>query len=303
MAFGVPTILGQIPGIAESQLNSLLGFTGSGVGASAIPRSAMVFTSTLRQAIKTANPSVARAGRISAVPSPASGATQVPPTVFQGEGTRTPPDPGKFFMNTSAIQRNIVMAVNPKSVRFRQPKRMSKRDVMNGSYFMHFTNSKGQNNDVLTIDFRGNTGSIDVTGAFADPANPSATVAAGNGALAKIAAWHNLYLLTREPNTLDNGQENIITISYSSPLIPVVIDFHGFFNANLDFEETGEKPNSRDYSMSFTVTSTTPDLDCLLLEIQSVFANLFVSPANASNAVGTFGAAASVPQDATLVNL
>jgi hypothetical protein len=182
----------------------------------------------------------------------------------------------------------IVMAINPKSVSFDQPKRFSKKDTRNGSVFFHFTNSKGQNNDILTMRFQGSTGNIDLRGdrsgvgasgaggalraasegsASEGSANldVSATLTGeGNGALQKLIVWHNLYLLSREPLLLADGTENIFKISYISPLLPTTIDFTGFFNEVLSFTETAEKPHSRDYSFSFIVTSTDPDLDTLL---------------------------------------
>ena len=60
--------------------------------------------------------------------------------------------------NQLAFSSNILpviqMSINPKSIGWRQPKRIVKRDYQEGSVFYHFTNSKGQNNDILTLDFR-----------------------------------------------------------------------------------------------------------------------------------------------------
>lgn len=297
---GIPQSIGQAGFVLQDQLNAFLGLSAQ-VGANGTPRNAMVFTSTLRQAIKKAptvtTPSViaAQGGAI-----PSAGASLIPPSPFQDDVKLAPIDPGAFFKNLSAVQRQILMAVNPKSVRFRQPKRFAKKDVMNGSVFFHFTNTKGQNNDILTMEFRGNTGDLNRNGAI-DVTGTNAS--ASNGAFAKLAAWHNLYLLTREPMILNNGQENKFIISYVSPLIPVVIDFEGFFNEVLEFEENGEKPNSRDYSMTFTVTGTTPDLDELLSEVQQVISGFQAAPTNGAQIFGTLPD--SIPQsfdDGSLVN-
>lgn len=143
---------------------------------------------------------------------------------------------------------SIEMAINPSSIEWDQPKRWTKRDVRDGSVFFHFTNSSGQNNDVLTLNFSGSTGNI----------------GGGPGSTTKWLVWHNLYLLTREPVVLPDGTPNITKITYQSNLWTVPIEFSGFFNTVLKFSESADKPNSRDYSFGFTVLETSPDLDYVL---------------------------------------
>lgn len=181
----------------------------------------------------------------------------------------------------SWLQSTIVMAVNPNSVKFVQSKRITKKDTREGSVYFHFTNSKGQNNDILGLQFAGNTGNIDLRGSLGGlntngratqtGANGEATaVGPDTGALYKLQVWQNLYLLTREPVLLADNMENTWTLSYSSALFPVSVDFTGFFAKVLEFDETGAKPNSRNYSFEFTVTSTDPDLDELLSTMDSL---------------------------------
>ena len=174
-----------------------------------------------------------------------------PPAVWSGSD---------FFngLNNSYL-KVIEMAINPKSVKFTQPKRWTKKDTRTGSVFFHFNNTRGQNNDILTMSFQGNTGNID-TRAYQNPNE----IAVDHGGLRKFIIWHNLYLLTREPLLLADNTENVFRISYQSPLLTQTIDFYGFFNAVLDFTENAEKPHSRDYSFDFTVTRTSPDLDGIL---------------------------------------
>lgn len=162
------------------------------------------------------------------------------------------------FSLAGSMTPYITMAINPKSVTFTQPKRISERAVRNGTVFFHFTNSKGQNNDILKLRFQGSTGNIDPRGDLADPSG------AATGALHKLKVWHNLYQLTREPILLGDNSVNVFSIIYNSKLIPVPIEFRGFYGAVLDFSETAEKPNSREYSFEFTVTNTEPDLDDLV---------------------------------------
>jgi len=102
----------------------------------------------------------------------------------------------------------ITMAVNPKSVQFSQPKRHVKVDTRDGSVFFHFTNRKGQNNDILTMSFSGYTGNIDLRGSLTDPLDKERDT----GALNKLKVWHNLYQLTREPMVLTNNAVNEFSI-------------------------------------------------------------------------------------------
>ena len=168
----------------------------------------------------------------------------------------------KWFRDrqVTSVQTRIAMALNPKSVKFEQGKRITKKDVRTGSVFFHFANEAGQNLDILTIKFVGNTGNLDRRATFDGEGSPNAQ----QGALNKFVVWHNLYLLSREPQLLSDHTENTITISYMSPLFTRNIDFHGFFNEVIDFEENAEKPHSRDYNFSFTVESSTPPLDSIL---------------------------------------
>lgn len=185
-----------------------------------------------------------------------------------------------LFPGVASAMPVISMAINPKSVTFDQDKRWTKKDTRNGSVYFHFTNSKGQNNDILTISFSGNTGNLDLRGDLAQPETER------TGALLKLKVWHNLYLLTREPILLSDNTVNVFSIEYTSQLLPVPITFRGFFNKVLDFSESADKPNSRDYSFDFTVTSTEPDLDTYLGEVTTA---LDAVPANATDVSSLFG--------------
>lgn len=149
----------------------------------------------------------------------------------------------------------VVMAVNPKSARFKQPKRFTRQDTLTGTVFHHFTNDKGQNNDILTISFAGNTGNISRIGKVGAELERSEY---------KILAFHNLYQLTREPMLLSDGSKNEFYVDYLSSMLPFNIRFYGFWSAVMDWEESATKPNSRDYTMEFIVQSVSPDLDTLV---------------------------------------
>lgn len=163
----------------------------------------------------------------------------------------------------------IQMAINPQSIAWRQNKRISKRDTMEGSVYFHFTNSQNQNNDILTLSFQGKTGNINTQ-------NP--TDATVTGANQKLRIWHELYNLTREPILLDKnntgknipfGIKNEFFITYRTALIPVQITLVGFFSKVLEFTETANDPFNRDYSFDFTVVHTSPSLDDLVTQVNT----------------------------------
>jgi len=166
---------------------------------------------------------------------------------------------------------SIEMAVNPNSINFRQPKRITKRDTQEGSVFFHFTNSKGENNDILTLDFRGNTGNLDIRGDVTTDRGLFSTQGGYNtGANRKLLIWHNLWALTREAMLLDDNTRNEFLIMYASVGIPVQIYLIGHYSNVLEFSENADKPFTRDYSMSFTVQEVVPPLSELPTQIQEL---------------------------------
>lgn len=262
-----------IPGTQELRDGLLNKRLGGSESASTL-RSAMVFTSTLRQASHTQS--------TDADPAVAIEAARALTNVDAADAEQIRIISSAYGYASRSLDRFISMQVNPKSIQFIQPKRITKTDTQGGSAFFHFTNRKGQNNGILTIRFRGNTGNIDLRGSLGDttqirPATDGndnaiarqAAAARGpdTGALKKFLTWINLYLLTREPVIIGNGIENKFAISYQSALFPTMVDFVGFFENVLEFEEVAEKPNSRDYQMGFIVERTEPDLDTYMLDL------------------------------------
>lgn len=247
-------------------------------------RNAMIFTSTLRQRIN--NPVVQEISQAARL-----GLTQADLGVDAADFVA-----GSTLANRPSIQASVTMGINPNNVTFKQPKRFTKKDTREGSVFFHFTNEQGQNNDVLTIAFKGNTGNIDRRGSLSTadedaevfaPTGSGVASADDNGAVAKILAWHNLYLLTREPVVLASTRENVQTITYISALFPRAFNFYGFYNNVLDFEEDARKPNSRNYSFEFTVTSTKPDLDHMIDDVFLALQNALLKPTGNATIVAT----------------
>lgn len=169
----------------------------------------------------------------------------------------------------------ISMAVNPNTIKWNQPKRFNKRDTMNGSVFFHFTNQNGQNNDILTLNFTGNTGNINTQNGL--------DASTATGADVKLRIWHELYALTREPVLLDGGVKNEFFITYRTVLLPIPVTFIGFFNQVLEFTENAKDPFSRDYNFGFTVTNTSPPLDDLTNKLNSALS--LVGPISAVRSV------------------
>ena len=166
----------------------------------------------------------------------------------------------------------IQMSVNPNTISWRQPKRITKKDTQEGSVFFHFANARGQNNDILTLDFRGNTGNINLLGDVSPAISGVGALGAtgsDTGAVKKLIAWHNMWNLTREAMLLDDNTINEFMITYTSAAIPLEIMLIGFFSKTLEWEDSAEKPNSKDYTFAFTVQEMIPDMDDLVKNIST----------------------------------
>lgn len=191
---------------------------------------------------------------------------------------------------------DIVMPINPDTIRFRQGKRISAKNTREGTVYFHFTNKRGQNNDVLVCEISGTTGNIDRRGALttaadeAEVGQPTGTAIANaddNGAVAKLLAWHNLYLLSMEPILLPDGVENTASMTYISPLFPMNVDFFGHFNQVLDFEELATQPNERPYHFELTVTRTEPPLLSIIDSIFTALQQATLQPSSTGLITGT----------------
>lgn len=191
---------------------------------------------------------------------------------------------------------SLALRVNPHNVTFKQGKRITKRNTQGGTVYMHWSDEYGQNNDVLEMQFRGRTGNINLR---RDPAAKKATGVAGwtaqalqdtanwltgsspenadqykNQGGAKLFTWGRLYQLTRMPMVdRSTGKANIFFISYRSPLFPRPILLTGFFNNVLDFGETAENPFLVEWSFSFIVQRTIPDLDAVSVYLSKVLSD------------------------------
>ena len=155
--------------------------------------------------------------------------------------------------------------VNPNTVSFDQPKRFTRKDFRNGTAFFHFTDDRGQNNDILQLELKGSTGNIDLRAdQFPQPATQDVA------ARKKLEIFQQLYLLTREPMLFKPGIINEFTIDMRLKSFPGGIRFFGFYSKVMSFEHSASKPNSVDYSLSFTVQRTFPDLNDIVRVTQEV---------------------------------
>ncbi len=200
-----------------------------------------------------------------------------------------------YMTNTYREQNNIPgvrFSVNPTSVSFRRPKRVTEKKTQGGSTFMHWTDATGRNNDILQMDFRGQTGNInlrraarlkyDTIGSEAvdwlnEKLNQFENWATGpenlvqpgpvgadkdmSGA-SKLAKFWDLYKLTTEPVLDDLGNPISSLIYYSSPLFGnLYVKFIGHFSSALDFEDTADSPFNKTYNFGFTVEASQPSMN------------------------------------------
>jgi hypothetical protein len=156
------------------------------------------------------------------------------------------------------------MIINPQQVQFAQTKRIQKQDVIGGTVYFHFSNERGQNNDILTLSLSGTTGNIDpraIQRQIGRVLGADLTYDR-TGAKDHLLAWLRFYQLTLDPIVdLEHGVPNLVTMTYASALFPKQVKFTGFFMNVLQFSESAQEPFQRQWSVQFTVQSTDPPLD------------------------------------------
>ena len=206
-----------------------------------------------------------------------------------------------LYMTSSLREREqipgVTFRVNPNSVSFRNEKRIVRKDTRGGAVFYHWTNEQGRNNDILELDFRGQTGNINLRtkppqvgtllgqtkfGQWVNrQAQDQSNTVDQNGqpgpieygknvvGSARLEGFWNLYSLTREPMIDFKTNEHVYYyIYYTSPLLAnTFIRFTGFFNRVLDYEESAESPFLVNYSFGFTVLESDPPIDFLYEDI------------------------------------
>jgi len=231
---------------------------------------------------------------------------------YEAVSLRTP-----FYLTSSYRLRygipGVSMHVNPNTVSFRSSKRITKKDTQGGSVFVHWTNRVGRNNDILQMEFSGQTGNInlkrggykkggwvnEVSGRIekgVDWLNQKSaeTIAQRDAAVgleqkgvaksmagaAKLANFHNLHTLTREP-VMDprSGAPVYYYITYSSPLFGnTLITFIGHFDRPLEFTDSAEPtPFSVNYNFGFTAQNSYPSLDYIYSVLVSNLSREFMN--------------------------
>jgi len=167
----------------------------------------------------------------------------------------------------------LQLSVNPNSVNFQQNKRTTSDVVQSGRVYYFWSESPGEKNlDILTLQFSGTSGSILNRVAFREYKQATGENVIKNppaGVInTKHTKWLKLYSMTRQPAYPDEleGDFNFAHIEYSSPLFPEgrTLEFKGHFENPLQFDERADRPFMIDYSFSFIVHETSPDLDVII---------------------------------------
>jgi hypothetical protein len=221
--------------------------------------------------------------------------------------------------------KGVSMKINPENVSFRQNKRITRQDTQGGAVFFHWTNMFGRNNDILELDFSGQTGNINMkTGMrrkgglalskgaqrlayflegkideLSRDKDPVGLQAVGDhidmGGAAKILNFWNLYSLTREPMVDPRtGAPIYYYINYNSTLLGnTYITFIGHFNRVLEFSDSADSPFSKNYSFGFTAISSIPSMDYIYTAVlQNISQELIVhggTPTTGKEVLKRFG--------------
>lgn len=203
----------------------------------------------------------------------------------------------------------LKMLMNPQSVTFRQEKRITRRDTRSGAAFFHWTNQAGSNNDILQLEFSGQSGNISLRrGGFPadnwvagkidqatdwlneklDQASDSLDSALGvesqgvatdmSGA-GKLAQFWNLHQLTAEP-VVDpfDGTPSYSYIQYVSPLFGNTgITFIGHFSRVLDIANDSSEPFTIRYNFGFTAIGSQPSMSMMYTVISENLSQEFLT--------------------------
>lgn len=227
-----------------------------------------------------------------------------------------------FYMTSTYRQSlgvpGVSMLVNPSSVSFRQPKRITKQQTQAGTIFYHWSDQDGRNNDILELEFSGQTGNINIRngtikkgfiGAISDQISQKTggpgpigwlnQVADSNSSVdssslgvvlqgdsytasgaSKLSNFLNLYSLTREPTIHPRLKTPVYYyISYSSPVFGnTFVTFIGHFSRVLEFTDDANNPFSANYSMGFTVLSSIPSMDRIFSTVSNNLSAIFTNP-------------------------
>lgn len=186
----------------------------------------------------------------------------------------------------------VTMQMNPQNVVFRQGKRISRKDTQGGAIFFHWTDDQGKNNDILEMEFSGQTGNINLNrgayfrsewgarltqasdwlndklmGSYSENTPNSQLTASATtknvAGAAKLLGFWDLYTLTAEPvRDTKTGRPLFSHVSFTSPMLGnSIITFNGHFSRVLDFEDNANDPFSKKYTFGFTVLSSDPPID------------------------------------------
>ena len=225
----------------------------------------------------------------------------------RGDGNIGARIPMMFYSDATVARGEppIALKVNPHAVQFRQPKRITKKNTQAGTVYIHWSDAKGSNNDILDLAFKGRTGNIStkkdvpnqtsfVGDALQNLANFVSANSPGQGPTpnqgqAKLFTWARLYQLTSAPvldflpvgNSGNTRRSRVLShILYRSPLFPRPIRFSGHFNQVLEFAEVAEQPWLVEWSFGFTVQKTSPNLTEITSYLTSILTGADASFAN-----------------------
>lgn len=215
------------------------------------------------------------------------------------------------FRRTRAI-KGVAMQVNPSSVSFRQEKRITERNTQEGKVFFHWTNQMGSNDDVLRLEFNGQTGNIglktgtrgkgffssskaasaagswlsstlsDIAGSnnWEDPGTLRAEGAnVDTSGASRLSNLHNLWSLTREPVVdVVTGTPVYYYITYASSLFGnSLITFVGHFSKPLDITDDANEPFNKRYSFGFVAHGSYPSPSQLYATILQNLSQTFIN--------------------------
>lgn len=160
-----------------------------------------------------------------------------------------------FFEMTSTLQiqkflsnsrdPNLTATIYPISIDFRQAKRITKRDNLDGSVIQHFNNRFNNNNDLLELTIKASTKNIDgtVTGSPDDDGER----------LDNLENFYTIMALAEEPPFISGNEFNYIDLTFCTPIQRAPINLYAVFKEMPKFTEDASKQKVVEFTMDFWI--------------------------------------------------
>lgn len=150
----------------------------------------------------------------------------------------------------------LYMLVNPSSIRWSIPFRMTRTNVFGGTIFHKWKSPGGSSADLPTLQFTFNTGLLYSTNALIGQTAKGSKIYQ-QSSTDKIKAFYSFCQLSQISAFTSSGQPNLISIRYKTLVFPDATLFVHFTDP-IQFSEDATKPFNIEYTCSVVVLKMVP---------------------------------------------